>query len=116
MERIRLATKEEVESIKAVADLSEGCLVLALTTQSGVPLAAIRTVVEADPMIFPADFPDRLKAVFVRDIETTLAAKGAPFYYFNIAASDEAWQKVALGWGAEQVSPAPEIRFKKSLG
>lgn len=115
MERLRLATPEEVASIKAEGDLQEGCQVVALTTQAGTPLAVIRAAVEVDPVKFPEDFPDRLKAVFLRDIETHLAAKGAISYYFNIAADNSDWQQVVKTWGAEQISVSPEIRFKKVL-
>jgi len=115
VDRLRLATPEEVEGIKLRSDLQDGCQIVALNTQAGTPLAVIRLAVEVDPVIFPEGFPDRLKAVFLRDIETHLAAKGTMNYYFNVAASDEAWQAVIKTWGAEQVSPGPEIRFKKAL-
>ena len=115
MKRLRLATEAEVEIMRAGGDLDPTCQVVALTTQSGSPLAVIRLAIEIDPVAFPTDFPDRLKALFIRDIETHLAAKGVTSYYFNVTASDEAWQKTVLNWGAEQVSREPEIRFKKAL-
>lgn len=116
MERLRLATQEEIEALKdKLGDIDGTTQPLALTTQAGNPVAIIRAAVEMDPVLFPEDFPDRLKAVFVRDIETHLAAKGVPYYFFNVAADDEKWQSVIKNWGAEAVSPVPEIRFKKVL-
>jgi hypothetical protein len=116
LERLRLATPEEIEALKdKLGDIDASTQPIALTTQAGSPVAIIRAAVEVDPVIFPENFPDRLKAVFVRDVETHLAAKGVPYYYFNVAADDEKWQSVIKTWGAQAVSPVPEIRFKKVL-
>jgi ActR/RegA family two-component response regulator len=115
LERLRLATEAEVEAIKEGADLDASCQVVALTTQAGTPTAVIRLAVEVDPINLPAEFPDRLKAVFVRDIETHIASKGVTKYYFNIAADDLQWQEIAKTWGAVQVSHSPELRFVKVL-
>jgi hypothetical protein len=113
--RIRLATAEEVESIKAVGD-TEGAMVLALTTEHGVPLAVVRTVVEVDPVVYPPDLHNRLKLMFQRDIETVLAAKGVAKYYFNVHASNTNMLEVGIkNLGAVQVSTEPEFRFVKAL-
>ena len=92
MERLRLATETEIETIKEGSDLDPTCVVLALNTQAGTPLAVVRMAIEVDPVHFPVDFPDRLKATFLRDIETYLSAKGVANYFFNVDANDEAWQ------------------------
>ena len=117
MKRIRVATVEEVESIKGVSDLDPSCIVLALDTGSGTPLAVVRTAIEVDPVHFPPDFPDRLKMVFMRDVETVLAAKGVDHYYFNIvnAPETQTYRDTMIHWGATPVSEAPETRFKKVL-
>jgi hypothetical protein len=113
--RIRLATEAEVESIKAVGDI-EGSMVLGLTTEQGVPLAVVRTVVEVDPVIYPEGFNNRLKLVFQRDIETVLAAKGVAKYYFNVHVSNTNMLEVGIkNLGAIQVSTEPEFRFSKVL-
>jgi hypothetical protein len=115
MNRIRLATQEEVETIKDRSDLDETCVVMALDTQKGTGLAVRRLCIEVDPM-FPGDTWDtRLRAMFTRDLETVMAAQGAKSYYFNVAADDEKWINVVKTWGAEQVSVAPMLRFKRSL-
>lgn len=115
MDRLRVATPEEIEEIKLSSDLDPTCAVMALNTAAGVAKCVIRLAVEVDPVYFPEGFPDRLKAVFMRDVETHLAAKGALSYYFNIDAEDSTWQTVVKSWGSEQVSKQPELRFKKIL-
>lgn len=115
MNRIRLATPEEVKQIEAHSDLDETSLVLGLDTREGVPLAVVRTVIEVDPVIYPEGLPDRLKALFQRDVETFLYAKGAMRYYFNVHVANEPMLRVAQTLGAEQMSTAPEFRFRKRL-
>lgn len=115
MKRLRLATPEEIESIKATSDLDVGCNVVALDTQQGVAKAVIRPCVEVDPMYFPEGMSNKLKMFFGRDIETHLEAKGITHYYFNIATDQEDWQKIVETWGAQRVSSEPEFRYKKIL-
>lgn len=115
MNRIRMASREEVEEIRATSDLTPDSIVLALDTQAGTATAVIRPVVEVDPVNFPEGFPDKLKVIFMRDIETYLSAKSIPHYYFNIHDSDSQWQEVSQNWGAVKISTSPESRFKKVL-
>lgn len=115
MNRIRLATPEEIEKIKPQADLDQNCTVLALDTQAGTPIAVLRTCVELDPALFPEGFTKPQIAMFTHDVETFLVAKGALSYYFNADPDDEKWIHVIKGWGCEQVSPKPYLRFKQSL-
>lgn len=115
MKRLRVATTEEIDSIRLTSDLDPTCIVLALDTPNGTVLSVVRTALEVDPVYFPEGFPDRFKLFFMRDIETFLSAKGALSYYFNVKAEDEQWQSVIKNFGAEQVSPQAEIRFKKML-
>jgi len=115
MERLRLATPEEVEKIKAVANLDETSIVLALTTQAGVPLAVVRTVVEVDPVVHPEGMSPRLKAIFQRDIETFLSAKGIPSYFFNVHTDNTEMLSVAETLGGFRQSTAPEFRYQVKL-
>jgi hypothetical protein len=112
--RIRVATSEEVATIAKVSDC-EGCVVLALDTPEGTPLAVIRTAVEVDPVIYPEKLSARWKAMFQRDVETVLAAQGVKKYYFNVHTSNEAMLKVVDTFGAVQQSTEPEFRFVKVL-
>lgn len=115
MNRIRLATPAEVDSIKETSDLTPDCLVLALDTQVGTPTAVVRNVVEVDPVAFPLGFPDRLKYMFMRDIETFLSAKGISSYYFNLHSNDPEYIKTMTHFGAQQTSTQEEFRFRKNL-
>lgn len=115
MQAIRLATPEEVEGIKAKADLSLGCTVLVLESPAGKTFAVLRQCWEIDPVIVEGEDAGRRKAMMFFGLETGLNMLGVPEYYFNINATDEAWQGVVKNWGAEQVSEAPELRFKKVL-
>lgn len=112
--RIRIATPEEVETIQAVSDI-QGTTVLALSTPEGTPLAVVRTVVEVDPMFFPEKLSDRMKAMFIRDVETVLTAQGVHKYYFNVHASNEKMLTYSTHYGAVALSTEPEIRFSKVL-
>lgn len=116
MNRLRPATPEEVEKIKNESDLGANTYVLALDTQHGTAVAVVRMAVEADPVHFPPDFPTKLKLLFMRDIETHLAAKGATEYYFNIHADEEPYiTAMTKTFEAQQVSQVPEFRFRKNL-
>lgn len=112
--RIRVATPEEVETVVKSGDSREGT-VLALTTPEGTPLAVIRTVVEVDPIFFPEKLSDRMKAMFIRDIETVLAAQGVSKYYFNVHSSNEKMVNYSTHYGAFKLSTEPEFRFVKAL-
>lgn len=115
MNRIRLATVEEVESIKDKSDLDDGCVVFALDTQKGVGLAVRRICTEIDPMVPAPNWDTKLRAMFTRDLETLHWGQGGKTYYFNVLASDTNWQHVVETWGAERLSPEPVIRFKRTL-
>jgi hypothetical protein len=115
MNRIRPATLEEIEAIRTKSDLDDSCFVLALNTQQGVPTAVVRTAVEVDPVHYPEGLHDRMKAMFQRDIETVLVAKGVAKYYFNVHVSNQAMLDVAKTLGAEQISTEPEYRFRVIL-
>ncbi len=115
MKRIRLATAEEIESIKDKSDLDVGCNVFALDIGKGTGFAIRRVCTEINPMISPESWDLRPRLMFIRDLETVMAAQGATHYYFNVAAEDVEWQENVKHWGAEQVSESLELRFKKIL-
>lgn len=115
MNRLRLATPEEVEKIKDQSDLDQTCVVFALDTQKGTALGVQRVATEIDPIIVPKEWDNRSRSIFWRDLETAIWAQGAKSVYFNIAVNDVEWIKVMKNYGAEQVSLQPEFRFKKVL-
>jgi len=112
---LRKATPEEAVSIAHNSDLGPGCDVIALDTPKGAILAVIRTCKELDPVHYPEGIDTRMKTVFLRDAAHLMMGFGAPSYYFNLPADDEAYQAAAKHWGCEQVSTSPVLRFKKDL-
>lgn len=115
MNRIRLASVEEVESIKDQSDLDTGDVVFALDTQKGIGLAVRRLCTEIDPMIPAPNWDTKLRAMFTRDLETVLWGQGGTHYYFNVDAEDKDWQHVVKTWGATLVSPKPVLRYKRVI-
>jgi hypothetical protein len=115
MNTLRLATEAEVESIKSVGDLGGTSTVVALDTDKGPILAVIRRPVEVDPVIWPEGTSDKTKYVFWRDIITGLKFQAVESLYFNIRADNTSMLKIAESLGAETISPAPELRWKKVL-
>src|SRR5258708_32742164 len=118
MNRIRLATQEEIETIKDVADLDVGCNVFALNPNadgSGKPGLAVRRIcTEIDPLVTDG-LSTRFKAIFIRDLETVMTAQATAHYYFNVDPDDIHWIEFIQKCGAGQVSPKPLLRFKRIL-
>lgn len=118
MDQIRLATAEEVEAIKLKADLEFATAIFALPHKDGTPdLAVLRNVLELDPVFFSDKTGDQRKAYFITTLETHLRLSGLKGYYFNLLADEptKQWRQIVTKWGAQQVSVAPELRYKKSL-
>ncbi len=107
---LRLATDEERKDIEQLVDLSPEDLVV--TDQYG-NLALIRRVWEIDPAIFRSGKKGR--AEFVASLEALLMSRGIERYYFEIAADDERYIKIAEKWGAVKETAAPGYRFKREL-
>lgn len=113
---IRLATKDEVESLRQQSDYTRQSMVFAFDQNPGDPdFAVLRNPVEADPIFFGKRTNDVQKAKFIFALEERLAGAGVDQYYFNVADSDERWRKVIESWGAELVSPVAERRYKRVL-
>ncbi len=115
MESIRLATPEEIESIKDKADcLGQETTVAAFPGKKGTDFAVIRKVTEIDPMLMTNDSGNR-RALFAWSLENALRLMGVPEYYFNVNSEDVAWLKIVEKWGAKRIHKGLEIRFKKVL-
>lgn len=110
MENIRLATPEEIESIRESSDLGPGCTVWAMEPS----LAVTRQALELDPVYYNGVSHSKM-ALFIWGMENILRAAGHPAYYFNVGSEDEKYQKIIEGFGAQRVSKGPEFRYKKSL-
>ena len=111
MEIIRLATPEEIEKIKDVADLTRASSVVV----HGKGLAVLRQVLEADPIIFQEDATLTERYTFLFALANGLAMTGVPEVYFNIHADDEKHKAVYEKAGCITTSTAPEFRLKKVL-
>lgn len=122
MDKIRLATAEEIEKIASSSDLnpldiaSRRAEVWAMNNGDKEPLfGVIRKVIDLDPVHIPEGTPDVRKAAFIWGLETGMRMQGIPAYHFNIHVADEPWRKTCEKFGAEQLSTEPEYRFKKVL-
>lgn len=112
LNHIKLATPEQVNAIKDNSDLMPGgTQVLELDGT----IAVIRTPVEVNPVHWAKDINDVKRGKFIWGLEERLLGAGIDRYYVQIDAKDERWQKVIKGWGFEQVSPIPELRFLRVI-
>src|SRR6266478_748146 len=117
LQHIRLATEEEVNAIRDKSDLMPGhTQVFALDAEQGTPdIAVVRNCFEINPVIYGNGTNDIRRAKFLWALEERLLGAGVDRYYTQIPAEDEHYLKVALHWGAERVSPTPEIRILKVI-
>lgn len=116
MDKIRLANPQEIAEIQQTADLGPTTTVVAFENgKTGISdTAVIRLATEIDPLHI-ADGSERRKVQFMWALETSLRLQGVPAVYFNVRADDTRWHEILRHWGAETVSPSPELRFKKVL-
>ena len=112
MDIIRLATEDEAKGIADRADLTKATSVI---TFGGKDFAVYRVTPELDPVIFDSETTTKRMRLFLMNLETALRLQGIQEVYFNIKADDEEWRNLAQHWGALEVSPTPEIRYKKIL-
>lgn len=114
LSKIRLATPEEIQKIESFSDLHDGTTVLAFGEGDDTDFAVLRNLIEIDPLISAKENTKR-KALFVWAIENMLRFQGVKRYYFNILPDNEEWKQAVEHWGAQQLSKAPELRFRKDL-
>ena len=113
---LRLATPDEIERIKDYSDLTSVTSVIAYARKDEPSdLAVLRLAPELDPVIFTPETPPQQKRDFIRLVEAHMRCSGGREYYFNASPEDKEWLSVITGWGAQQVSKAPELRFKMYL-
>lgn len=118
MDDIRLATSEEIETFKEGSDLTPTSTLVVFPNEGKTPdVAVLRHVVEIDPVRFNPDSGLQRKQFFIFNLETALRLMGTKEYYFNVLADEEnaQWRAIIEKRGAEQVSVAPELRYKKRL-
>lgn len=110
MEKLRLATPEEVKAIEHESDLTRASQVLAY----GKIVAVHRVANELDP-VFYNGVPTRERVAFFHATSHYLLGSGAQEFYFNIPTSDADYANVLDKLGAVRVSREPEYRYKFSL-
>lgn len=117
LDPIRLATPEEIESIRAEADLTPRSSVYAMeNSKTGKSdLAVIRQCMEIDPLVRAEGSSLSRAAAFVWALEAILRSAGSSEYYAQIRDTDTDWKQTLVKWGMQPTSTAPEIRFKKLL-
>lgn len=117
MKHLRLATAEEISSIKDRSDLMPGhTQIFVLDAEQGTPdIAVVRNCIEVDPVIYGERTNDLRRSRFLWSLEERLLGAGVDRFYFQLDASNEHYIKVAKSWGAEQVSPHPEVRMLKVI-
>ena len=109
LDKIRLATAEEIKSIEDKADLTNKSTVLAMGNSLGV----IRVCTEIDPVFFGEGTTDVRKYWFISSMENMLRGQGMfQEYYFNVPISDEKYNEIVQNFGATPTSREPEIRYK----
>jgi hypothetical protein len=117
MNHIRVATEAEIEAIRVKSDLLPGhTQILALDNdKGGADIAVVRNCFELNPVIYAEGTNDMRRARFLYALEERFLGAGVDRYYFQLDAANEHYIKVAKAWGAEEVSPHPEIRMLKVI-
>jgi len=117
LKHIRVATPEEIETIREKSDLMPNrTTVFALDADTGTPdLAVVRECFETNPVVYGSATNDHRRARFLWALEERLLGAGIDRYYFQIDSGNEHYCKVAEAWGAERVSPIPEYRYLKVI-
>lgn len=120
MEKIRLASADEIDKLQLGADITPQTTVVAFDNQTtGTPdFAVLRNEFHIEPMLYGPETTARRKLTFIWAIEGALRLQGTVgAYYFNLGAGKDAkeWRDTITNFGAEQISTEPEFRFKRLL-
>jgi hypothetical protein len=96
--------------------MPDNTYVLALDADKGTPdIAVVRRCIEVNPVIYGSETNDLRRARLMFQLEERLLGAGVQKYYFQIDATKEDYMKTVEHWGAERISPLPEIRFLKEI-
>src|SRR5690242_13047709 len=111
---IRVASKEEVESVQERADLTPTSRVWAWPNDKGQPdLAVIRQCTEVDPVFFATTSGNSRKAFFFWGVLNMLKAQGVEEVYFDIdAEGTEEYRSILEKMGARTTTAKPQYRYK----
>lgn len=110
LEKIRLATPEEVAEIEPVSNLTAMSKVLAMGEIKGV----WRVAHELDPVHFNGA-PAQKMYKFIWGVENIMRGAGVSEYFYNTPADDPKYHKILEELGAQRVSKEPEYRWRINL-
>jgi hypothetical protein len=110
LERIRLATPEEVKEIEHDSNLTPMSRVLKM----GDMTAVWRVSHELDPMHLNGAPVQRFYK-FVWGIENIMAGSGVTEYFFNTPADDEKYHRFVEELGGQKLSKQPDYRWRVNL-
>lgn len=110
LDRIRLATEEEVKEIATNSNLTSTSSVWRMGDMSMV----WRIANELDPAHFNGATPQKIYK-FVWGMENLLKGAGAREYFFQVSATDTTYHKFIEGMGGERLSKEPEYRYRVNL-
>lgn len=110
LDKIRLATTEEIEAISTESDLTPMSRVLSM----GEMRAVWRTTNELDPVYYAGASKPRMY-YFIWGLENILRGAGCTEYYFNVPATDKQYHEIVEHFGAVRTSKEPEFRYKITL-
>lgn len=113
LDKIRLATPEEVAVIEPYSNLTPMCRVLKM----GDMTAVWRVANELDPMLFGnGRLASGNGCKFLWGIENIMRGSGVTEYYFAIPADDTTYQHaVEEHFGAQRLSKQPDYRYRINL-
>jgi hypothetical protein len=110
VDKIRVATEEEIKEIAGESNLIPMSKVLAM----GKMRAVWKVCNELDPVFF-ADAPKALMYKFLWGIENIFKGMGLSEYYFNVPADDTKYHQLLEHLGAERQSKQPDFRYKINI-
>jgi hypothetical protein len=110
LEKIRLATPEEVAEIEHNSNLTAMSKVLVM----GDMRAVWRVAHELDPVHFNGA-PTTKMYKFLWGIENIMRGAGCTEYFYNTPADDPAYHRILEELGAQRTSKQPDYRWKVNL-
>lgn len=111
LDKIRLATQEEIREIEKGANLTPHCSVWKMGEITGV----WRTAHELDPVIRNGA-SDRKLWMFLWGMENLLRGSGATEYFYQVPVEDKTYQQaVEEHLGGQRLSKQPDYRYRVNL-
>jgi len=110
LEKIRLATEEEVAEVAANSNLTAMSKVLVM----GEIKAVWRVAHELDPVHFNGA-PVQKMYKFIWGVENIMRGAGVTEYFYNTPADDLKYHKIVEELGGQRLSKQPDYRWRINL-